>query len=1024
MSALYRFHTFYHPDLPLFMSELNRSGIDGLLQREIQIHKASFNFVNEYSSRPGYVDCEKTPTEDVDFEDDGAYSQYNWELFFHAPLLIADRLSKNQRFEEAMQWFHYIFNPTDASGKGDPDQPQQHYWQTKPFFERAREGEDGYVQQQINNILNSLAQGGSYKLMDAVSRWRKNPFKPDVVARLRTTAYQKAVVMKYIDNLIAWGDQLFRRDTIESINEAIQLYVLAAEILGRRPEILKPRFRPVIQTYNTVKSMNLLSDGLRPDDFSDPLVEAEQIIPPADSALSAPTPIPINPGEMLYFGIPSNSKLLGYWDTVADRLFKIRNGLNIEGVARSLALFEPPIDPAMLVRAAAAGLDLGSVLADLNAPVPHYRFHVMAQKAAELCAEVKALGGALLSALEKRDAEAMAILRSSHEIKVLGAVREVKKRQIEESKEAVEGLNKSLEVVKTRQDYYRTIPNLIPEEQAQLSLMDQSLGVQEAQAAIELIANILSLIPELKIGAPTTMGADFGGIHIGSALKAFSSYMGSMSSMLNAKASMSATKGGFKRRWNDWKLQESLAEKECRQIEKQIAAAGIRQAIAELDLSNHDQQMANAQEMDAFMHDKFTNRELYDWMLGQISSVYFQSYQLAYDIAKRAERAYQFELGLEDSGFIQFGYWDSLKKGLLAGERLHHDLKRMEMAYLDMNRREYELTKQVSLALNCPLALLKLKETGECEISLTEELFNMDYPGHYMRRIKSVSLTIPCVAGPYTGVNCTLTLLSNSVRVKPTLLNGKTYERVTAGDDPRFRDNLVPIQSIATSHGQNDSGMFELNFRDERYLPFEGAGAESRWRLQLPKECNAFDFNTIADIVLQVRYMAREGGEALRAAAQKRLEQVIPSSGICLLGARHEFPTEWHRFLHPTGAAAYQSLEMELKPEQFPFHLRGKAIEIKKMDVFVKMKNGAAPTRLNDAAVLLTPPGKPEQQPVALESNPGLMNGILHANIFDGKGPLGLWTVKVNGIMGEQITYAMDPDIVDDLLIVCQYTSS
>lgn len=55
--------------------------------------------------------------------------------------------------------------------------------------------------------------------MDAVSRWCKNPFKPDVVARLRTTAYQKAVVMKYIDNLIAWGDQLFRRDTIESIKE-------------------------------------------------------------------------------------------------------------------------------------------------------------------------------------------------------------------------------------------------------------------------------------------------------------------------------------------------------------------------------------------------------------------------------------------------------------------------------------------------------------------------------------------------------------------------------------------------------------------------------------------------------------------------------------------------------------------------------------------------------------------------------------------------------------------------------------
>ena len=34
------------------------------------------------------------------------------------------------------------------------------------------------------------------------------------------------------------------------------------------------------------------------------------------------------------------------------------------------------------------------------------------------------------------------------------------------------------------------------------------------------------------------------------------------------------------------------------------------------------------------------------WMVGEISASYFQAYQLAYDIAKRAERAYRFELGL------------------------------------------------------------------------------------------------------------------------------------------------------------------------------------------------------------------------------------------------------------------------------------------------------------------------------------------------------------------------------------------
>ena len=115
---------------------------------------------------------------------------------------------------------------------------------------------------------------------------------------------------------------------------------------------------------------------------------------------------------MLYFCMPQNDKLLGYWDTVADRLFKIRHCMNIEGVVRQLPLFEPPIDPGCWCKAAAAGVDLGSVLNDISAALPHYRFNVLVQKATELCAELKSLGRRLLAALEKRDAEELALLRA------------------------------------------------------------------------------------------------------------------------------------------------------------------------------------------------------------------------------------------------------------------------------------------------------------------------------------------------------------------------------------------------------------------------------------------------------------------------------------------------------------------------------------------------------------------------------------------------------------------------------------
>jgi hypothetical protein len=75
----------------------------------------------------------------------------------------------------------------------------------------------------------------------------------------------------------------------------------------------------------------------------------------------------------LYFCVPGNEKLDDLWDTVADRLFKIRHCMNLDGVERSLPLFEPPIDPALLVKAAAAGLDIAAVLSDIEAPLPLYR---------------------------------------------------------------------------------------------------------------------------------------------------------------------------------------------------------------------------------------------------------------------------------------------------------------------------------------------------------------------------------------------------------------------------------------------------------------------------------------------------------------------------------------------------------------------------------------------------------------------------------------------------------------------------
>src|SRR5512133_278973 len=88
--------------------------------------------------------------------------------------------------------------------------------------------------------------------------------------------------------------------------------------------------------------------------------------------------------------------------------------------------------------------------------------------------------------------------------------------------------------------------------------------------------------------------------------------------------------------------------------------------------------------------------------------------------------------------------------------------------------------------------------------------------------------------------------------------------------------------------------MFELNFRDERYLPFESAGAVSRWRIELPLENNQFEMKTLSDVILHINFTAREGGDVLRKTANENAQNFLPGSGIRFFNIKNEFPDAWY----------------------------------------------------------------------------------------------------------------------------------
>ncbi len=927
----YKFHTFYHAQIKSFIKTLNKDGISGLLRIENQKQGDTMGFGPYYSGnyQPTELVHSEFPRNNVQFEFTDAYSIYNWEIFFHAPMMIAQRLSDNQQFDEAQKWYHYIFNPTSNTNINSVYTGGiERFWKFYPFYKESQQ-----TIQTLNDLLMAI-NANNPQAVAQVDKWEKNPFKPHVIARMRILAYMKNVLMKYIDNLVAWGDQLFRRDTIESINEATQLYILAANLLGERPQEIPSRGFPKPKTFN-----QLDANGF--DALSNSLVNIEAFFAPNTGT---PTGIvngaPIY-GKMFYFCLPKNDKLMGYWDTVADRLFKIRNCMNIEGSVRQLPLFEPPIDPALLVRAAALGVDTGSIVdAAAGSNLPQYRFSYMLQKANEFCSDVRGLGSSLLSALEKKDAEQLSLLRSGQELQLLEKVKFIKESQVEDAEAALDAMRLTKENTQQRFQYYSTRPFMNSGEQKQMQSLQTGMVMQTIQGSLQTTASALSIFPQIHLQSPFSLGPSFGGEQLVAALNAVSNGIGIAASINASKGNMAGILGGYERRNDDWVFQTDTAAKELEQLDKQIISAEIRLAIAKKELANHELQMEHSAENDAFMRSKFTNKELYTWMTNQIAATYFQSYQLAYDLARKAEECYKHELPIAKrpvGGFVKFGYWDSLRKGLMSGEKLQFDLRKMEATYMEENKREFELTKNFSLAMIDPQALLRLRNTGNCDFNLDQIWYDLDFPGHYLRKIKSVSISIPCIAGPYTTIASELILNTNAIQKVP---GSTTLDTVN-----------VATKAIATSTAQNDAGVFELNFRDERYIPFENAGAISSWTLKMMDDTKLrqFDYGMISDIIIQVRYTAR--GDDSKASATKtalNAQLSTASTGINLpryFSLKHEFSSEWYKafttLVPVLGLGAIgRAVNLKLQHEQFPYYSKGKTITISGADFVLKPKAG------------------------------------------------------------------------------------
>ncbi|MEM6828974.1 MAG: neuraminidase-like domain-containing protein, partial [Bacteroidota bacterium] len=990
------------------------TGIGGLLNATVQQTDETPSFSRDGGSAPTVIEADGTYVTASDLpisshlDFNSANGIYYWEIFFHAPFHIAMSLNADQKFDDAREWYEYIFDPTESSD----------YWKFLPFLatdiralvtsmeenlsyfddadatdkltalsdllmeynevfrgfmsiDNVNLGTDAVtgVDMTLSNIeswtvytnfsdaiealtttdamdpdkqtLLETAQTNLQEVMEICARLRyrydlmnntvtqvntylEDPFDPHTIAEYRKIAYRKAIVMNYIDNLLDWGDMLFRQYTRESINEARMLYVLAYDLLGKKPENLGEKVLPDDVAYAELRHF---TDNEKEDyDFIFDLENAnydlseDAITDTYDSFSFAG-----NVNDSIsnpYFFVPENTQFIDYWDRVEDRLHKIRNSMNIMGIKQPLALFQPPIDPAALVNAVAGGGGIEGAMAGMAMEVPHYRFGYMLNKAKEFAQGVEQFGNELLAAIEKRDAEALSILQNNNEYSILDLTTQIKKKQIEDSQKNIESLEQSKKNAESQRDHYQLLldEDWLDEENKQVDLMQDGVALQSTAAAGYLISAGLRVIPQNNLG-PFIVGVTTGGTQLSEFLEGVNESFQTVGEALMTSGELSGIRAQHERTKQDWTLQRDMALGEISQLEIQIDSAKLQKEIADRELVVHKKDIENNRSMTTFMMEKFSNKALYQWMAGKLSSMYYDSYKMAHDMAKQAEKAFQFETGTKETevSYIGGAYWNSQKKGLLAGTSLSFDLSRMEKAYMEQDVRTMEVTKNISLLELDPMAFMELKAKGVCEFRLTEALFDYDFPGHFKRQVKNISLAFNVGEGKY--VNATLTQLNNKVILEPDikavkyLLDAKGTQPVSIRND--WKANQQVALSYVDQYSENN-GIFELRYWDDRYLPFEGTGAVSLWRLELNGK-QGFNYNTadLLDVTIKLRYTANQGGTAFANAVKGSLK---PYQTTSFFDIGYNFADQWNQFQ----VGDSDELELTFTRDMFPSMAGGK----------------------------------------------------------------------------------------------------
>lgn len=622
------------------------------------------------------------------------------------------------------------------------------------------------------------------------------------------------------------------------------------------------------------------------------------------------------PEPILGFCIPPNPMLSTLRSRAEVNLFKLRTCRNIAGLKRALEPYAAPTDTQTGLPQIGAGGQI--VLPGVRTLAPTlYRYATLIERAKQLVQLAEQIEGSLLAARQRLDEIAYSVLEARQELELADAGIRLQDLRIVESQSKITLAT----LAQTRAQFQAEhFTKLLAEgfEFENAALYEYAL-IEDLQGAMVGIVASRNLPEGTSLFAVTSQEVIAAYYRIGDVGVA-SALAGTNISFHSTRASAYSLRASIEQRKRDWTLQRDLAYQDVG-----IAAQQIQVATNEANVVQQERVIAGIQQNHArdtieFLTTKqFGTPEQYEWMIDVLDGVYRYFLQQATAMARLAENQLAFERQETPPAFVRSDYWtlpedggastggtsSVNRRGITGSARLLQDIYQLDQYAFDTRKRKLPLTKTISLAKLAPIEFQQFRETGVMTFATPMEMFDRDFPGHYLRLISRLSVSVVALIPPTQGIHATLT----SSGLSRVVIGPDVFQRVTIRRD---------LELIALSSPLSSTGVFELEPQNEMLRPFEGTGVDTVWEFRMPRAANQFDFRTLADVLITMDYTALSSTDYR--------EQVIQSLSLAWqaetsFSFRNQFPDQWFDLHNPEQTHTPMTVFFRTLRDDFPSNL-------------------------------------------------------------------------------------------------------